>query len=101
MNKNAEEEVVALSPDLQARLIHIIELIQMFGPFHVGLPHVRNIGQKLWELRLKGKDNIARSLYVLASRKRLIILHTFVKKTQQTPSRALMIAELRQKEIKL
>lgn len=99
VNEKAEEEILNLSEDLQARFLHIIELIQEFEPQNIGMPHVRPIENKMWELRLKGKDNIARSIYVLASGKRIVILHTFVKKTQKTPHKAIKIAEKRRKEI--
>jgi len=53
----------------------------------------------MWELRIKGKDNIARSIYVLASGKRIVILHTFIKKTQKISQKAMKKAELRLKEL--
>ncbi len=99
VNEKSEGEVLGLSPDLKAKFLHIGDMLQDFGPQKMGLPHIRPLGKKLWELRLKGKDNIARSIYVLASRKRIVILHTFIKKTQKTPDKALKIALSRLKEI--
>jgi phage-related protein len=98
VNKVAEEEILKLAPELQAKFLHISDLLISFGPHQIGLPHVRPLEKKLWELRLKGKDNIARSIYVLASQRRIIILHTFIKKTQKTPQKALEIARKRMKE---
>ena len=74
-------------------------MIIALGPHKVGLPHVRPLEKKLWELRLKGKDNIARSIYVLASGRKLVILRTFIKKTQKTPPGELKIAYMRLKEV--
>ncbi len=99
INKNAEEEILGLSPDLQAKFLHISELIKSFGPGNVGLPHLRPLDSGLWEIRMKGKDNIARSIYVTGSGKRIVILHTFIKKTQKTPKQALKTAKLRLKEL--
>jgi phage-related protein len=45
-----------------------------------------------------GKNRIARSIYITAPGKRIVILHTFIKKTDKTPSRALNIARRRAKE---
>jgi phage-related protein len=98
VNKTAEEEIFNLTPDLKAKFLHISDLLISFGPQHIGLPHIRPLEKKLWELRLRGKDNIARSIYVLASQRRIVILHTFVKKTQKTPQKALEIARKRMKE---
>jgi phage-related protein len=99
VNEKAEEEVLSLSADLKAKFLHVTEMIITLGPHNVGLPHVRSLGNKLWELRLKGKDNIARSIYVLASERRIVILHTFIKKTQKTPTHELKVAYMRLKEV--
>jgi len=99
VNGGAEKEILNLSPDLKAKFLHISELLLSYGPVNVGFPHVRPLENKLWELRLRGKDNIARSIYVLSSKRRIIILHTFVKKTRGTPITALRQAKKRLKEI--
>lgn len=54
---------------------------------------------KLWELRVKGGEGIARALYVTASGRRVVILHAFVKKSDKTPKRALDTARQRLKEV--
>ncbi len=99
VNEAAERELLSLGADLKAKFLHITEMIQEFGPHQIGLPHIRPLENKMWEIRMKGKDKIARSIYVLASQKRLVILHTFEKKTQKTPNRALETAKSRMKEI--
>ena len=63
-------------------------------------PYAKHLSGKLWELRLTGRDGIARSIYVTASGQRVIVLRTFVKKTQKTPPRELDIALARMKEIR-
>ena len=54
---------------------------------------------KLWEIRMSGKDGIARAVYVAASGRRLIVVHIFVKKTQKTPRQAIATALARVKEL--
>ena len=100
INAKAGEEFLNLSADLKAKFLHVTEMMIAFGPHNVGLPHVRPIENKLWELRLKGKDNIARSIYILASGRNIVILRTFIKKTQKTPASELKIAYKRLKEVK-
>lgn len=78
--------------DLQARFLHIAELLESFGPQQVGLPHVRPLQHKLWEMRMSGRDGIARAVYAAVHERRLMVLHVFVKKTQRTPRQALAIA---------
>lgn len=94
----AEQEIRALPADMQARFLHIAGMLEAMGPQFVGLPHVRPLGGKLWEMRLKGADGIARTIYFAASGKRLVVVRAFVKKTQETPRREIEIAERRMKE---
>ena len=88
----AEPELLALPADMQARFLHIAEMLEDFGPQRVGLPHVRPLESKLWEMRLHGKDGIARAVYVALQGRQLQVLHVFVKKTQTTPRKAIATA---------
>ena len=36
---------------------------------------------------MKGKDGIARAIYVTASGERMVVVHAFTKKTQKTPAK--------------
>jgi phage-related protein len=91
----AEAELLAMPADIRARFLHIAELLEAFGPHQVGMPHVRHLEEKLWEMRMKGRDGIARAVYVARTGQRLTVLHVFVKKTQKTPRRALETARAR------
>ena len=46
-----------------------------------------------------GRDAIARSIYVTAAGRRVVVLHTFVKKSDKTPAGALKIARSRAKDV--
>jgi phage-related protein len=48
---------------------------------------------------LKGADGIARVFYCVLREERIVMLHCFIKKTQATPKRELVIARRRQKEM--
>ena len=91
----AEAELKSLPVDLRARFLHVSELLETFGPGKVGMPHVRPLEGKLWEMRMQGKDGIARAVYVAAHGRRLVVLHFFVKKTQTTPRAAIETARKR------
>lgn len=67
-------------------------MLEDFGPHRVGLPHVRPLESKLWEMRMQGRDGIARAVYVAATGRKLLVLHVFVKKTQATPRSAIETA---------
>lgn len=77
---------------------HIVELLMEFGP-GLRMPHSRSLSEGLFELRPRGREGIGRALYCFVSGRRIIILHAFVKKTQETPERELRIARKRMKEV--
>jgi len=91
----AEAELLALPADMQARFLHIAELLESFGPQKVGMPHIRPLEGKLWEMRMTGRDGIARAVYVARTGQRLTVLHVFTKKTQKTPRKAIETAQAR------
>lgn len=95
----AENELMALPADLRAQFLHIAELLSEFGPHKVGMPHIRHLENKLWEIRMTGRDGIARAIYVASSEQNLIVLHVFKKKTQKTPRKAINIAHERRRKL--
>jgi phage-related protein len=50
-------------------------------------------------MRLRGRDGIARALYITALGKRVIVVRAFVKKTQKTPRSEIELALRRAKEV--
>lgn len=100
LNAVARAEVDALPADVRARFVRIGELIHGHGLERVGDPYVKHLEGKLWEMRMKGRDGIARSLYITVTGRRVIVLRTFIKKTQKTPRRAIDLALERAKELK-
>lgn len=61
---------------------------------------MKHVDGKLWELRAKAAEGIARGIYVTVTGRRVVVLHVFVKKSQKTPAGALAIAKERMKEVK-
>jgi phage-related protein len=94
-----DEEIEALPRGLQARLVRLLEMIENVGLDNVHEPHVKHLEGKLWELRAKAAEGIARGIYVTAAGRRVIVLHVFAKKTQRTPPRALELARQRLKQV--
>jgi phage-related protein len=92
-------ELDALPDDMQQRFMRIVGMIRTEGLDGVHEPHVKHLEGKLWEMRMKGRDGIARAIYVVATGQRAVVVHAFVKKTQKTPSNALEVARNRAKEV--
>lgn len=67
--------------------------------YPVGLPLVRKLKPKLWELRSHIKSGISRVFFTFMDKK-IILLHAIVKKTQKTPLQEINVAIKRLKEIK-
>jgi phage-related protein len=99
LNDAVEAEFLAIPKDIQARLVRIAELIESHGLENLGMPYVRHLQDKLWEIRGKGKSGIARALYVTVVGRRVVIVRVFVKKSQKTPSGEIALALSRAKEI--
>src|SRR5579872_4299305 len=59
---------------MQARLLRLAERIASVGLESLGEPHVKHLEGKLWELRLTGRDGIARALYVTAIGRGVVIV---------------------------
>ena len=92
-------EIAALPADMQARFLRLSDRIGQAGLEGLGEPHVKHLEGKLWELRLTGRDGIARALYVTAIGRRVVVVRAFVKKTQKTPPAEIKLALRRAKEV--
>ena len=94
-----DAELEVLPPALQARLIRLMEMVEAIGLEQLHEPHVKHIEGKLWELRAKAAEGIARGLYVTVTGRRVVVVHIFAKKSQKTPRSALDIARQRMKQV--
>lgn len=92
------DEITALPLTLRARYFHLVDRMETHGP-DLGMPHTRAMGGGLLEMRLKGREGIARVLYCTMVGRRIIILHGFIKKTDKTPAKELTIAQKRMQEV--
>ncbi len=93
-------EIEAWPIDVLAEYAHLIELLVEYGPGPgLRLPHSRAMGDGLFELRPRGRSGIGRAFYCFLIGRRVVVLHSFIKKTQQTPEKELKLARKRMKEI--
>jgi phage-related protein len=93
------KELDALAQEVRQRFLRIAQLIEEHGMAAMHEPYVKHLEAKLWEMRMKGKDGIARAIYVTAKGERVVVVHAFIKKTQKTPQSALETARKRAKEV--
>ena len=92
-------EVLGWPASLQAALARIVDRIASQGLESLGMPLVRHIEGKLWELRASGKNAEGRALYVGARGRRVVIVLALIKKTEKTPPRIIRLAPERSKDV--
>ena len=98
-SESVAEEILALPDTLAARYVVLTRRIMAVGP-NLGPPHTDAFGEGLFELRLKGQEGIARVFFCALVGRRVVMLHSFIKKTQKTPQREIEVARKRMKEVK-
>jgi phage-related protein len=99
LNETVAAEIRSLPADMHARFLRIALQIERAGLESMREPHAKHLEDKLWEMRLTGRDGIARALYVTRLGWRVVVLRVFVKKTQKTPKSEIDMALRRAKEI--
>ncbi len=97
-NENLEEEILNLPEGLLARYLRLTDLMLEFGA-NLGLPHTKRIDMGLFELRAKSKEGIVRVFFCTKIGKKIIMLHSFIKKSQKTPKKEIKTAKSRMKEV--
>ncbi|WP_165498828.1 type II toxin-antitoxin system RelE/ParE family toxin [Chlorobium sp. N1] len=92
------KEIEAWPDSVKMDYARLIELLMDYGP-DLRMPHSRAMGNGLFEIRPRGSDGIGRAFFCFMRGRRIVILHAFIKKTQATPQKELLIARKRMKEI--
>ncbi len=98
-NNAVESFVLGLPDGLLARYLHLTDMMLIFG-VNLGMPHTRAMSDGLFELRIKGKEGIARVFYCTLVGQRIVMLHGFIKKSEKTPLKELKLAKYRLAEVK-
>jgi phage-related protein len=99
LDDDVEAEMETQPEDIQARFKRVVLLVGEFGLQRLPSKYVRHLEGRIWELRLKGKDGIARALYVTATGQRVVVVRVFTKKTQKTPRKEIELALKRAEEV--
>lgn len=83
----------------RVKFTKLFDLLQIYGP-QLMMPYARNLTIGMYELRLRGKNEV-RVFYISIAReqRKVVLLHAFKKRTQKLPEKELAIARVRQKEL--
>jgi phage-related protein len=93
------DDVEKLPGGILASYFRLVETMEVHGA-NLRMPHSRAMGDGLFELRPKGPEGIGRVFYCTQVEQRIVVLHSFTKKTQETPDSELRIARRRMKEVR-
>ncbi|MFY8102849.1 MAG: type II toxin-antitoxin system RelE/ParE family toxin [Ramlibacter sp.] len=98
-NGRVQQEIEAWPVGIYADFLRLVLLMERHGA-DLRMPHSRAMGQGLFELRCKGRERIGRAFFCTLVGREIVILHSFIKKTQETPDRELAVARKRLKEVR-
>lgn len=98
-SQDVYQQLLKWPKKLRAKYTRIAEMMEQLGP-DLGMPYTKPFGEGLFEVRAKAQEGIARAFFCIQVDQEIVILHGFIKKTQQTPNKELKIARKRLAEVK-
>jgi phage-related protein len=97
-NQRVQNDVMAMPAGVLADYLRLCDAMTLFGA-DLRMPHSRALGDGLFELRPKGREGIGRVFYCAQQGKSIVVLHSFLKKTQDTPDNEMRKARQRLKDV--
>src|SRR5438552_4537970 len=94
-NEPVREWLKGLPKDQRRIIGEDIAYVQFKWP--IGKPRVDHLRGAVWEVRTSLDNRIARTLFAVEGGQ-MVLLHGFIKKTQQTPNEHIALADKRFKE---
>ena len=87
-----------LSKTAKPKVYAVLAMLEAHGN-RLAMPQSKAMGHGLYELRIAHPEGPFRLLYCFRSGRRIILVHGFVKRTEQTPKGAMEIARERQQAL--
>jgi len=97
-NERVRKQVLTLPAGIVADYVRLTDAMTIHGA-NLRMPHSKAMGSGLFELRPKGPEGIGRVFYCTQVGKVIVVLHSFVKKSQETPEAELRLARQRLKDV--
>lgn len=98
-NARVQQDIEGWPVGIYADYLRLISLMENHGA-DLRMPHSRAMGQGLFELRCKGAEGIGRAFYCTMVGREIVVLHSFIKKSQETPDSEMKIARKRLKDVR-
>lgn len=96
VEKKAERFIKSLQKSTQSKVIRLKKLMVEYGA-DLGMPHSKMLSRRLYELRVRGKQEVR--IFYTSVGYRVILFHGFVKKTYRISKRELDLAHKILREI--
>lgn len=90
--KEVDQFIKTLEKPTIGKWLRHLDLLETYGEY-LGMPHVRRIGNGLYELRVRGVQEV-RAFFIFSANK-AVVVHVFIKKTQKTPQKEIDLAHNR------
>ena len=86
--------MLSLDVKMQAKLLGMLQILQEKGN-QLREPYSKYLEEGIFELRTKNGTDITRVLYFFYYGRKIILTNGFVKKTQKTPRKEILLAKRR------
>lgn len=92
-----EEFLDSINPKMRAKIFGLLSILQEKGNM-LREPYSKHLEDGIFELRCKLGNDITRVLYFFYYEEKIILTNGFVKKSQKTPKKEILIAKNRRKD---
>lgn len=89
--KPVEDFLDSLDTKMRAKALHGLAVLEEFGN-RLREPYSKQVGDGLFELRIKFSSDISRLFYFFVVDNKIILTNGFIKKTMKTPKAELDLA---------
>lgn len=91
-----EEFIKKQQPPARAKIGYGVRLLRAYGT-QVGMPHSKILNDGLYELRIRGKEELR--IFYCFKKRNIYLLHGFKKQKRETPQKEIAIGLQRMKEL--
>ena len=89
LDSSLERFIKSLEKPTIAKVLRTIDLLEKFG-HNLGLPHSKKVCGQLYELRIRGTQEVR--IFYTYRQSRAFLLHGFIKKSQKIPKKEICAA---------
>jgi len=89
IDASLDKFIKSLEKPTIAKVLRIIDLLERFS-YNLGSPHSKKVRARLYELRIRGTQEVR--LFYCFHKSRIFLLHGFIKKSQRIPGREINLA---------